>query len=72
MTACQLFSLSAFSAAIDRTHGMNDIFRRKLSARRDHRLPRRQASNLACYSPAFSQYCWSTGLVNGAIHSAPA
>ena len=70
MTTCQLFSFSIFSATIDRPYGMNHMLCRQPPARRYHRLPSRQASNLANNSPAFDQYRRSASLVNGAIDSA--
>jgi hypothetical protein len=48
---------------------MNDVFCRQPSATGDHSPPSRQASNLANDSPAISQYRWSTGCMNGTIHS---
>jgi hypothetical protein len=72
MTTRQLFRLPVFSAAVNRTNGVNDVFCGQTPACSDDGLSSRKASDLVHDLPAFGEYGRSASAMNGAIHSASA
>ena len=72
MTTGQHFGLAMLAVAIDRTHGMDDVFGCEPSARGDHGVPGRKIPNLAHDLTALGENSGPTGAMNGAIHSTAA
>jgi hypothetical protein len=72
MTTRQVLRLSMPSVAIDRTNGVDHVFRSQASTRSDDSFPSRQASDLTHNLPAFGKYRGSAGVMNGAVDPASA
>ena len=72
MTTRQLFCLSVFSVAVDRTHRVDDVLCSQTPACSDDGLSSRKAADLTHDLPAFGEYGRSASAVNSAIYSASA
>jgi len=72
MAARQRFRFVSLAISVDRTDGVDHVFRGKPSARRDHGLSGWQPSNLTYDLPALGQDGRSARSMNSAVNSAPA
>src|SRR5258706_1376347 len=72
MTTRQLFCLSVFSIAVNRTFRLAGVLCRHTAACSDDGLSSRKAADLAHDLPAFGEYGRSATAVNRAIYSASA
>ncbi len=72
MTTGQRFGFAMVAAAIDRTHGVDDMFDCQLSARGNDCMSDGQSSNFADDLTAFGENRWPSSLMNRTIDSAAA
>lgn len=72
VATCQRLRFALIATTKDRSYRVNHMLRAKLSARSDHRLPRRKPSNLAHNLAALFKNCGTSGAVDRAIHSTSA
>jgi hypothetical protein len=72
VTRCQQLGLAPVMSSINRTNGMNHVFRRKVSGRGDHGLAGREPLGILCPAnfTASLQNRWPTGAVDGAVNAA--
>ena len=71
VTRCQQLGLAPVMSSINRTNGMNHVFRRKVSGRGDHGLAGREPLGILCpanFAASF-QNRWPTGAVDGAVNT---